>query len=155
MTRIVFSDDDDLLAVRFARSPAWETHLAVRTFVDERSRLFHLPWHRAVRAAAARLDLGPLLATNPPSGFVPDFLTPPPSHSAPTLAEQLGQIRATPLGQVKNELERCLASNGGGPYRTCSNPSSRILSPRASCWPREWRKPGTLSWRRSGHGSRS
>ena len=95
--RIVFSDDADLLAVRFARSPVWETHLAVRTFVDERSRLFHLPWHRAVRKAAARLDLGPLLATNPPSGFVPDFLTPPPSHSAPTLAEQLGQIRATPV----------------------------------------------------------
>jgi DNA-binding transcriptional ArsR family regulator len=115
--RIVFSNDADLLAVRFARSPVWETHLAVRTFVDERSRLFHLPWHQAVRRAAAELDLGPLLATNPPSGFVPDFLTPPPSHSAPTLAEQLGQIRATPIGQVKEELERCLASNDGGSYR--------------------------------------
>ena len=51
------------------------------------------------------------------AGFVPDFLTPPPSHSAPTLAEQLGQIRATPVGQVKEELERCLASNDGGSYR--------------------------------------
>ena len=65
--RFVFSADADLLAVRFARSPVWETHLAVRTFVDERSRLYHLPWHRAVRRAAAQLDLGPLLATNPPS----------------------------------------------------------------------------------------
>ena len=51
------------------------------------------------------------------AGFVPDFLTPPPSHSAPTLAEQLGQIRATPASQVKEELERCLASNDGGSYR--------------------------------------
>ena len=117
MTRIVFSADADLLAVRFARSPAWETHLAVRTFVNERSRLYHVPWHRAVEAAAARLDLEPLLATNPPAGFVPDFLTPPPSHPSPTLAEQLAEIRATPVAQVKDELERCLASNDGGSYR--------------------------------------
>jgi DNA-binding transcriptional ArsR family regulator len=118
MTRIVFSGDDDLLAIRFARSPVWETHLAVRTLVDERSRLYHEPWHRAVRAAAARLDLDPLLATHPLTGFVPDFLTPPPLHSAPTLGEQLVQIRATPLRQVREELERCLGSSDGGSYRT-------------------------------------
>ena len=115
--RIVFSGDADLLSVRFARSPAWETHLAVRTFVNERARRFHVPWHRAVQAAAARLDLDPLLALNPPTGFVPDFLTPPPNHSSPTLAEQLEQIRATPARQVSEELERCLASSGGGPFR--------------------------------------
>ena len=116
VTRIVFSDDDDLLAVRFARSPAWETHLAVRTFADERARLYHEPWHRAVQKAAAQLDLVPLLATHPRSGFVPDFVTPPPSHASPTLGEQLGQIRATPLGQVRDELERCLTTSGGGLY---------------------------------------
>ena len=118
MTRIVFSGDGDLLAIRFARSPVWETHLAVRTFVDERSRLYHEPWHRAVRAAAARLDLEPLLATHPPTGFVPDFVTPPPSHASPTLAEQLDQIRATPLRQVREELELCLSSSAGGLYGT-------------------------------------
>jgi DNA-binding transcriptional ArsR family regulator len=117
VTRIVFSDDDDLLGVRFARSPAWETHLAVRTFVDERARIFHEPWHRAVRTAAARLDLDPLLATHPATGWVPDFVTPPPAHAAPTIAEQLAQIRATPLEQVQNELELCLSSSGGSPFR--------------------------------------
>ena len=68
----------------------------MRTLVDERSRLYHEPWHRAVRDAAARLDLEPLLATHPPSGFVPDFVTPPPLHASPTLGEQLDQLRATP-----------------------------------------------------------
>ena len=117
MTRIVFSRDDDLLAVRFARSPAWETHLAVRALVDERARLHHEPWIDAVRSAAARLELDPLLAINPPTGWVPDFVTPPPLHPSPTLGEQLEQIRATPTRQVEEELERCLSSNPAGPHR--------------------------------------
>jgi DNA-binding transcriptional ArsR family regulator len=131
VTRIVFSGDGDLLAVRFARSPAWETHLAVRTLLDERSRLYHEPWHGAVRAAAARLDLDPLFATHPLSGFVPDFLAPPPSHPTPTLGEQLGQIRATSLRQVRKELERCFASSaGGGVYGTVL--TSLIADPAAA-----------------------
>jgi DNA-binding transcriptional ArsR family regulator len=60
-----------------------------------------------VRERAARLDLTPLLALQPPRGFVPDFLTPPPRTPRPRLCDQLAEVRATPPAQVARELERC------------------------------------------------
>jgi DNA-binding transcriptional ArsR family regulator len=98
---------EDLLAVRFACSPIWETSAAVRTFVDERTRTYHEPWHRLVRERAAGLDLAPLLAVQPLRGFIPDFLTPPPATARPRLRDQLALIRATPPEQVAHELRRC------------------------------------------------
>lgn len=98
---------DDLLAVRFAWSPAWETLGAVRTFVDERGRVHHRPWLHAVQPRATRLGLDPLIALQPLRGFVPDFLTPPPRAPRPRLRDQLAEIRETPPEQVVHELERC------------------------------------------------
>jgi DNA-binding transcriptional ArsR family regulator len=100
----------DLLAVRFATSPVWETVQAVRTYSHERGSSTQRPWRRAVAAAAAQLDLEPLLALNPRAGYVPDFLTPPPVAAAPRLRDQLAEIRRTPLDQVEAELSRCRAS---------------------------------------------
>ena len=102
-----FRARDDLLAVRFACSPIWETNAAVRTFVDERMRAYHQPWHRLVADRAARLDLSPLLAVQPLRGFIPDFLTPPPATARPRLRDQLAEVRATPVDQVARELRRC------------------------------------------------
>ena len=107
MTLIALGRRDDLLAVRLAWSPAWEALGALRTFVFDRSRARHGPWFRAVEARAARLDLGPLLALQPSSGFVPDFLTPPPRTARPRLRDQLDEIRATRPEQVEQELARC------------------------------------------------
>jgi DNA-binding transcriptional ArsR family regulator len=101
---------DDLLAVRFACSPIWETNAAVRTFADERARAYHEPWHRVVRERVARLDLAPLHAVQPLHGSVPDFLTPPPTTARPRLRDQLAEIRATPASQVARELEQCRAT---------------------------------------------
>jgi DNA-binding transcriptional ArsR family regulator len=98
---------EDLLAVRFACSPIWETNAAVRSFVDERTRADHEPWHRLVRERGAGLDLTPLLAVQPLRGFVPDFLAPPPTTARPRLRDQLAQVRATSPEQVARELRRC------------------------------------------------
>ena len=113
----------------------------MRTFVNERSRLYHVPWHRAVEAAAARLDLEPLLATNPPAGFVPDFLTPPPSHAVadarrtarrdPGHTGRAGQGRARALPGVERRWFL--------PRRSWS-PWLRIPPPRATCWRTGWRE---------------
>jgi DNA-binding transcriptional ArsR family regulator len=102
-----FRTREDLLFVRFACSPIWETGAAVRTFVDDRARSYHEPWHRLVRDRAARLDLRPLLAVQPLHGYVPDFLTPPPTTPMPRLRDQLAEVRATAPAQVERELERC------------------------------------------------
>jgi DNA-binding transcriptional ArsR family regulator len=97
----------DLLAVRFAWSPAWETMGAVRTLVDERARPYHTAWHRAVADRVARLDLDPLFAVHPVRGYVPDFMSPPPDRANPRLADQLAQIRSTPATRVAHELVLC------------------------------------------------
>ena len=107
MTLFALRTPDDLLSVRFACSPLWETQAAVRTFADEDARSQHESWHRLVQERAARLDLTPLLAVQPLRGFTPDFLTPPPRTPRPRLRDQLDEIRATPPAQVAHELERC------------------------------------------------
>jgi DNA-binding transcriptional ArsR family regulator len=107
MTLLALRTQDSLMAVRFAWSPAWETMAAVRTFVDDRARSYHEPWHRLVGERVARLDLAPLLAVEPLWGFVPDFLTPPPRTAWPRLRDQLAEIRATPPAQVAHELQLC------------------------------------------------
>jgi DNA-binding transcriptional ArsR family regulator len=103
----------DLSAVRFAWSPAWETLLAVRMFIDPRGHPYHQAWHSAMAAEAARLHLAALLAVNPLRGSIPDFLTPPPHQPAPRFADQLDEIRATPPGQVTEDLRRCRRTLAG------------------------------------------
>ncbi len=97
----------DLSTVRFAWSPAWETLLAVRIFIDPRGRPYHQTWHAAMAGEAARLHLAQLFAVNPLRGSVPDFLAPPPHHPAPRFRDQLDEIRATPPEQVTEDLRRC------------------------------------------------
>jgi DNA-binding transcriptional ArsR family regulator len=117
MTLFAFRARDDLLAVRFACSPVWETQAAVRTFADPGARAQHEPWHRLVGERALRLDLTPLLAVQPVHGYVPDFLAPPPRTARPRLRDQLAEIRATPPARVAHELERCLETVEGEQYR--------------------------------------
>src|SRR5215470_19389695 len=93
----------DLGTIRFARSPVWETMQAVRLLIDPRGRSYHQPWHAAARNAATG-ELAPLLAVSPLRGWVPDFLSPPPGVPAPTLEDQLTEIRATPADQVSRDL---------------------------------------------------
>src|SRR5216684_9321308 len=85
MTVFALRIHDDLLTVRFAVSPVWETQAAVQALADERGRSYHEPWLLVVRARVARLDLAPLLAVLPRRGYVPDFLTPPPRTARPGL----------------------------------------------------------------------
>src|SRR5689334_11889283 len=117
MTLFELLAPEDLLAVRFAVSPVWETQAAVQAFVDERGRSYHEPWLGHARARAARLDLVPLLAVLPRRGYVPDFLTPPPQTCRPGLRAQLAGIRATDPAQVSRELAQCRETVADEHYR--------------------------------------
>jgi DNA-binding transcriptional ArsR family regulator len=118
MTLFALRTPDDLLTLRFACSPLWETQSAVRTFAGESVRSRHATWHGLVRDRVTRVDLAPLLAVQPLRGYVPDFLTPPPRTPRPRLRDQLAEIRATPTAQVASELERCLEGVTDERYRT-------------------------------------
>jgi DNA-binding transcriptional ArsR family regulator len=107
VTTLIADGPADLVAVRFAWSPLWETLHAVRTFVDPGARPYHAAWHAVVANEFARLDLTPILAINPRRGYTPDFVTPPPTEPDPSLRDQLEAVRATPAGQVAAELRRC------------------------------------------------
>jgi DNA-binding transcriptional ArsR family regulator len=117
MTLYLIRDPDELLSVRFACSPVWETLAAVRTLIDDRARSYHEPWHQLVGERTARLDLAPLFAVEPLTGYVPDFLTPPPRVPWPRLRDQLAEIRRTPPNQVARELELCRRAAPEGHHR--------------------------------------
>jgi DNA-binding transcriptional ArsR family regulator len=130
VTLFLIRDPDELLAVRFACSPVWETLAAIRSFVDERSRVYHEPWQRLVEPRMAQLDLAALFAVNPLRGYVPDFLTPPPRVPWPRLRDQLAEIRATPPAQVAHELELC--RDGVSDERQRSRLESLLADPPAA-----------------------
>ncbi len=106
---------DDVVRVRFATSPLWETALAVRSLSDPRQQSYHLPWLDEVRPLLADLDVMPLLALQPKHGYTPDLIVPIPERPQTSAKEQLERLRATPLAHVRTELERAMADRDGEP----------------------------------------
>jgi hypothetical protein len=104
---------DDPARDRFALSPLWETMSALRVLLEPHRRRYHLPWLESVRPELDRLDLWPLLALSPRSGWTPDFLSPAPAGPATDIADQLAQVRATAPEQVAQEVRRSLTQRSG------------------------------------------
>ncbi|MEV5754611.1 DUF5937 family protein [Actinoallomurus sp. NPDC052308] len=105
---------DDVARVRFAFSPLWELMHSLRVLADPSRRALHLPWVRAVRPRLRGLDLTPLRALVPASGYMPDFLTPPPESPLPDFAAELARVRATPARRVAVEI-RDVGKDAEGP----------------------------------------
>jgi DNA-binding transcriptional ArsR family regulator len=103
----------DLLRCRFATSPLWETVNAVRTFVDPRALPYLRPWWERVRE---RRPAAELLAVQAGRGYIPDFLSPPPREAAPSVADQLAAVRATPPDRVAAELRRVDLARSPAPH---------------------------------------
>jgi DNA-binding transcriptional ArsR family regulator len=106
---------DDPARVRFAASPLWETMAALRVLSEPHRHGYHLPWLDAVRSEVDRLELWPLLALSPRSGWTPDFLSPTPAGPGAGIEDQLARVRATPPAQVAHEVERSLTQRSGQP----------------------------------------
>ncbi|MEY9871451.1 DNA-binding transcriptional ArsR family regulator [Streptacidiphilus sp. MAP12-33] len=124
----------DLLQMRFAISPMWEVGTSFRVLRGGPGYPLHRRWIDQVwpHAVAAGLDRGWLAELIPPrSGYVPDFLNPAPTRPAPTLAEELAVVVATPAARVRNELD-VFESKGErlGPRLRAlhANPAARLPS---------------------------
>ncbi|MEO3823400.1 DUF5937 family protein [Actinomadura sp. B10D3] len=95
---------DDVARVRFAFSPLWEMVRSLRVLADPSGHALHLPWVRTVRPRLRGLGMGPLREVVQPTGYIPDFLTPPPRSPLPDIGAELETVRATPPEVVAAEL---------------------------------------------------
>ncbi|NVI90728.1 DUF5937 family protein, partial [Actinomadura sp. BRA 177] len=130
---------EDVARVRFAFSPLWEMVLSLRVLGDPSGHALHLPWVHAVRPRLRGLDLEPLLEVVPPTGYAPDFLTPPPETPLPDLAAELETVLATPPDVVVHELLRVDRAHRPGRRReTMAADPERTLRTLADLLERYW-----------------
>ncbi|MEU6411727.1 metalloregulator ArsR/SmtB family transcription factor [Microbispora sp. NPDC046933] len=104
----------DLLRVRFAHSPMAEVVASCLALRSRSARLAPASWR--ARAEPLLRSLTTLHSLVPgPTGYVPDFLTPAPPITRPTLEQELRVVAATPLDQVASEVDRAWAGHGAPP----------------------------------------
>ncbi|MFJ1790172.1 ArsR/SmtB family transcription factor [Kitasatospora griseola] len=97
----------DLARTRFAHSPLCELVTSVEVLKDPGRRAVHLPWVRQARDRLADVSWELLSQLVPlPTVYVPDFLTPVPAGSSPTLDEQLADLAALEPAAVRRDLAR-------------------------------------------------
>ncbi|MEV7201602.1 DUF5937 family protein [Streptomyces griseoluteus] len=113
MASLLHFGEDDFLNCRFAVSPLWETHDAVRTLRRPDRQGYHVPWLRRIRTAAAGLDLAPLWLLMPRRGHSPDWLGAPPIGPAATFEEEIAAVRAADPEAAREDTARSLACTPG------------------------------------------
>lgn len=113
MTTFHFSLSD-LAQTRFAISPMWECITGLRALRDPARAAVHLPWVKEALPIARGLDLESALALTPPEGYMPDFLTPPPTSPLASFEEEIELVRATPEEQVVADVGSLARSGRDG-----------------------------------------
>jgi DNA-binding transcriptional ArsR family regulator len=104
---------EDLLRLRFAISPMWEVVASLRRLREPSGAGLHLPWIHDLRGGRLTgIDLAPALSLSPPTGYVPDFISPPPTSPLADFEDQIEEVRSTSPRQVRNDLGLML---GGKP----------------------------------------
>src|SRR5690349_17631125 len=103
MIRFEFSVED-LARMRFAISPAFELARSLLALRDPAAAALHLPWLRGLSGRLGGLDLRPVVALIPPSGYMPDFFTPAPESPVGDIEADLERIRRTPPEVIRREM---------------------------------------------------
>ena len=103
MVRFVFSVED-LARTRFAISPIWELVHSLVALRDPSHAALHVPWLRTLSGRLDGLALTGALALTRPSGYVPDFLFPPPAGPLGRIDDDLAALRATPLARIRDDM---------------------------------------------------
>ncbi|NUT22462.1 MAG: winged helix-turn-helix transcriptional regulator [Hamadaea sp.] len=99
----------DVARIRFALSCLWEAASSYHVLQAPENHVVQRPWVARVqpRVQAAGLGPGSLLSALIPPGprYMPDFLTPPSATLAPSIAEEVQVLLATPHDVVRTELD--------------------------------------------------
>ncbi len=94
----------DLAQTRFAISPVHELVSGLRLLRNPDRGALHVPWVREALPIARRIDLELALLLAPPKGYMPDFLTPPPSSPVASFEEELEVLRTMSADQVRTDV---------------------------------------------------
>jgi len=103
---------NDVLRSRFAISPVGETIEAAHAVASPPAGAGYARWLRDREQTLQRItrehDLRPLFALLPYCSYMPDFLMPLPKTPVGDLEAELAEVRATPAGLARAEIDRCL-----------------------------------------------
>lgn len=95
---------EDLIRVRLAPSPVWETVASVGVLLHQGRDTAHAPWAARARRVLPGSDLSALVAAMCVAGRCPDFLTPPPESAVADFGEELERLASTPAEVVHDEV---------------------------------------------------
>jgi hypothetical protein len=128
---------EDVARIRFAFSPMWELVASLRTLQQPARQSIHLPWLKAVRPRLAGLDLSELFALVPPSGYLADFITPPPDTPMPDFAAELDRVRRTDPALAREEALKVRGTDPAVIERFVADPEagvSRVADALEAYW---------------------
>jgi DNA-binding transcriptional ArsR family regulator len=114
VVRFVF-EVEDLARTRFAISPMWELERSLAALRDPSQAALHVPWLRSLSGRLDGLDLERAVALTPPSGYAPDFVTPPPSGPLGSIEDDLAALRETPVAEIRSEMTLFSSQHARGP----------------------------------------
>ncbi len=117
----------DLEQVRFGISPLAHLISGLRVMLYSSPRSVHAPWASSANAALEHLDLGNLRILIRATGYVPDFLLPPPTDGTPSFDTELQRLRSTSPEQIQLEVSRLLADS---PTSSAESLTSFIKHPK-------------------------
>src|SRR3954469_20199088 len=99
---------EDLTRLRFAISPMWEVVASLRRLRAPTGAGIHLPWLNGLRGGALEgIDLSAALTLTPTVGYVPDFMSPPPTTPLARFEDEIELVRKTSPKQVASDMRLC------------------------------------------------
>lgn len=134
---------EDLADTRFAISPIQELVCGVWALRDPGRYPLHRPWRDAALAALDPADLRLLLALVGKDRGLPDFLTPRPATYAPSIAEQIQEVRRAPAHLVERDI---VATHAPGPVPEILRAAT--LGELADLLQRFWERAMAADWPR-------
>src|SRR3954453_2014454 len=128
----------------------WEAVAGVGVAPAPARRALHVPWLTELRDGRLReVDLRAIAALVPPRGYIPDFLTPPPTAPLVDFEEELAAVRATRPEQVRNDLRiRFGRRRPPAPVRPLLDDPRRAVRRLASALGDYWRLAVEPPWPR-------
>src|SRR3954447_24307837 len=98
----------------------WEAVASLRLLLDPCRAPLHLPWLDELRdGRLSELDLRTAAAMLPAEGYIPDFLTPPPTGPLVGFEEERETVCAASAAQVRRDVE---ITRGGRTARRALEP---------------------------------